>query len=248
MAVLYGVSAGPGDAKDLTIRAYECLRDVKFLAFAAAGEKESAVFPILEKAGIDLSGKELIFLSVPMSKDRKVLEKAQEQAAERIRSYILAGQDVAFPVLGDVSIYSSYQYIAGRLRKSGIETKSISGVPSFCAAAAAFAIGLSHREESLLIYPSSYDEAALRQAIAHRGTTILMKPGKNWEKIKEYIREEKKEVRLVEYLGGEAQRLYEGMHALPDRVPYLSLVILRSGESTGNSEEGPVKGHEKEAP
>ena len=44
---------------------------------------------------------------------------------------------MAMPVLGDVSVYATWQYLAEEIQADGYQTVMIPGVTSFCAAAAA---------------------------------------------------------------------------------------------------------------
>lgn len=84
-------------------------------------------------------------------------------------------------VLGDVSVYASWQYLAEQIRKDGYQTVMIPGVTSFCAAAAAANTGLTHRDLPLHIVPASYGN--LEKQMQPEGNYVLMKAGKCMEEI-----------------------------------------------------------------
>ena len=54
---------------------------------------------------------------------------------------------MAFLTLGDVTVYSTYLYLHRRVVKAGFEAEIVSGIPSFCAAAARLGIGLVETKE-----------------------------------------------------------------------------------------------------
>lgn len=75
-------------------------------------------------------------IHMPMTKDREQLKKAHEDGVNAVAEMLDRGKSIAFLTLGDVCIYSSCQYIYQPINEMGYDTELISGVPSFCAAAA----------------------------------------------------------------------------------------------------------------
>ena len=86
-----------------------------------------------------------------------------------------AGKDAAFLTLGDPTVYATSMYIHQRIAGMGYRTSIVSGVPSFCAAAAKLGVSLGEKQEQIHIIPASYDVEAAMQL---PGTKILMKAGK----------------------------------------------------------------------
>ena len=86
-----------------------------------------------------------------------------------------AGKDAAFLTLGDPTVYATSMYIHQRIAGMGYRTSIVSGVPSFCAAAAKLDVSLGEKQEQIHIIPASYDVEAAMQL---PGTKILMKAGK----------------------------------------------------------------------
>ena len=72
-----------------------------------------------------------------MSGKRKAEKKEHENSIRQIEALLETGKNVAMPVLGDVSVYATWQYLAEEIQADGYQTVMIPGVTSFCAAAAA---------------------------------------------------------------------------------------------------------------
>lgn len=134
---LYGVSVGPGDPGLITVRAVEVIRACGVIAVPrSSGGAERVALGIAENAVPELGKKELVELSMPMTRDPDRLEAARVAAVESLAAYLRAGRDVAFLTIGDVTVYSTYGYLHERVKAMGFPAEMIAGVPSFCAAAA----------------------------------------------------------------------------------------------------------------
>ena len=169
--VFYSVGVGPGDPLLITLKAVETIRICDVIISPDSGCKDNVA---LEIAWEYIRDKRVEFCSMPMTRDKKVLDIAHDEAASRIAGLLDDGLDVAFLTLGDPSIYSTAMYVHKRLAVMGFATKIIPGVPSFCAAAAARNTSLCEGAEPMHIIPASYGGRFLELD----GTKVLMKPGK----------------------------------------------------------------------
>ena len=73
----------------------------------------------------------MIFLPMPMIKDREKLIEIHDEDAAFTAEKLNEGKDVVFLTIGDPSIYSTCMYIHKRLKRMGYETELIPGIPSF---------------------------------------------------------------------------------------------------------------------
>lgn len=129
----------------------------------------------IARSAVELEGKTILPLRFAMSRDPAVLQASHAAAADAVKAYLDAGQDVAMLNLGDVSIYSTYSYLEELLRAEGYAAVRIAGVPSFCAAAARLDQSLTGgMEQPLTIAPGRHAE----QILSTPGTKILMKTGR----------------------------------------------------------------------
>lgn len=79
------------------------------------------------------------------------------------------GKDIAFVCLGDVSVYSTFEYVADILRAQGVPVESVPGVTSFCAVASALGRSLTtDMKKPLHIIPGAFEDmdAALAMPVS----------------------------------------------------------------------------------
>lgn len=172
--ILYGVSVGPGDPELMTLQAVRRLQSCPVIA---APQTKSGQMLALEiaKGAVDLTGKTIVPMHFPMSRNGDTLREAHTQAAEMLRHHLDAGQDVAMLNLGDVSVYATFGYLQEILQAEGYETRMLAGVPSFCASAARLNQPLTAgMDEPLTIAPGGSADEVLDNA----GSKVLMKTGR----------------------------------------------------------------------
>ena len=221
---LYGVGIGPGDPELLTLKAVRLIRETKVIAVPGEKAEETVAYQITEKAVPELKEKELLALSMPMTKDRTELEENHKKAAEAVEKELDQGKDVAFLTLGDPTVYSTYLYVHKRVQEDGYEAKIVSGVTSFCAVAAELEIGLAENSQQLHVIPASYQ---IEDALKLPGTKVLMKAGRKMEQVKELLKQMDAEVLMVENCGMEGQRICRGAEEIPESAGYYSLIVVK---------------------
>lgn len=180
--MLYGVSVGPGDPELMTIKAVRALEKCTVIAVPRSGADTLVALEIAKKAVPEILKKEILELSLPMTRNPQVLEEARDAAASTLISLLKTGIDVAFLTLGDASVYSTYMYLHQRVTAAGYPAQIIPGVPSFCAAAALRGGKLTSADKPLHIVPGSYD--CVEESLNWPGPKILMKSGKSLGRIK----------------------------------------------------------------
>lgn len=164
----YGVSVGPGDPELLTLKAVRCLERCPVLAAPQTASGRMLALDIARGAA-DLRGKTILPLHFVMSREEEALRASHQEAAEKVRACLDAGQDVAMLNLGDVSVYATYGYLEEILKEQGYETYRIAGVPSFCEAAARLGCSLTGgMEQPLTIAPGRQLPRTL-EALARHG-------------------------------------------------------------------------------
>lgn len=132
-----------------------------------------------------------------MTKEEEKLRRAHEEIFARIASYLTEGKIVAFLTIGDPSVYSTYGYIHRRVAAWGGNVKMISGVPSFCAAAASLGISLGDNRDEIHVIPGSYE---VEETMALSGTRVYMEIRKKSRAFKSAVgrtAEGEKNVRLL---------------------------------------------------
>lgn len=222
--VLYGIGVGPGDPELLTLKAVRIMEESDVILLPGKERDNCVAYQIAVKAVPKLAQKEYRMISMPMTRDREVLEKAHQEGARQIEAYLDKGMSAAFLTLGDPCIYSTFSYLQGIIAGHGYQTELVSGIPSFCAAAAVLNEPLVVRDEPLHIIPASYPLAGLEQM---DGTKVLMKSGRQMGRVKEVLREAGLSVKMVENCGMETERVYKKLEVIPDDSGYYSLIVAR---------------------
>lgn len=223
----YGVGIGPGDPELLTLKAVRIMESCEVIATPQTTNGDMLALEIASGA-IDLSGKTILPMHFPMSRDPAVLDKAHREVADAIEPYLKSGRDVAMLNIGDVSIYSTYAYVMEILQERGYRTQMIPGVPSFCAVAARLGVSLTEMHTPLHIVPGNMAE---REALDLHGTKVLMKSGKQMQKVLDALRARGllEKSMLVENCGMAEESVYPDLSQnAPEGNPgYFATVIVK---------------------
>ncbi|MCI8292108.1 MAG: precorrin-2 C(20)-methyltransferase [Hespellia sp.] len=248
--IFYGVGVGPGDPELLTVKAVRVIESCGVLAVpisddrlkepvliskreGAVGEyreflERCAAYQIIRAAGLCLEGKPVLYLPMPMKKERAILDQIHDRCAEIIGKLLAEGKVVACITIGDPTVYSTCVYMQKRILKLGYETCFIPGVPSFCAAAARMNMGLVEGSEELHVLPASYE---IEEGLELPGTKVLMKAGRKLAYVKEAVRGKGVEIGMVENCGMEGERIYHAAEEIPEKTSYYSLMIVKEGNN-----------------
>ena len=159
-----------------------------------------------------------------MTKDKELLEKSHEEAADRVEEYLKKGQNVVFLTLGDPTVYSTYLYVHKRIVQRGCNAELVSGITSFCALAAKLKIGLVEKAEELHVIPASYQ---IEDALKMPGTKVFMKAGKKIGQVKELLKEAGVQAMMIENCGMENEKIYHSVDEIPENAGYYSLIIVK---------------------
>lgn len=225
--ILYGVGVGPGDPELITLKALRIIRQSDVIAIPAADKDNCKAYQIARRACPELEEKMILPIPMPMTKDLAALSREHAAAAETVAYHLNAGKQAAFLTLGDPSVYSTYLYVHRRLRDQGYKTAIISGVPSFCAAAARINDGLAETSQALHILPGVYQTDSEREITELSGTKVLMKIGKNMKNIKKSILKSGQNAILVENCGMPDEKICRHSEDFPDNPSYFSLIIIK---------------------
>lgn len=221
--ILYGVGVGPGDKKLLTLQAVETLKNADLIAVPDTGGEKTAL-KIIEEY---IAEKELIYCSLPMTRDAELLRQSHEKCADDICALLDRGLNIAFITLGDPTVYSTYMYIHRIVAEKGYQTEIVNGIPSFCAAAGKLGISLCDGKEALHIIPASYE--GTDELLRLNGNKVLMKSGKSIFKIKEKLNQHSllANAKMVECCYMENERIYDSLRDMNEESSYFSVIIVK---------------------
>lgn len=231
---LYGIGVGPGDSELLTIKALKRIEKSDIIAVPGEIPQETVAYKIVAGIYPQIDEKQLLGIYMPMTKDRKLLQSSHEEGVKKLKEQLDKGKEIAFLTLGDPTIYSTYMYLHKRIEKLGYEVEIISGIPSFCAAAAKLGISIAEKSQQIHVIPASYQ---IEDAMKLQGTKILMKAGRKLPEVKKKLIEHPGQIYMVENCGMEEEHIYYGAGQMPEDAGYYTLIIVKEEEEEEEEEE-----------
>ena len=222
--IAYGVGVGPGDPEYMTLKACRLIRENEIIAVPGKVPQESVAYRIALGAVPELAEKTLVPVYMPMLKDRAKIDAEHQKAAKLFESYLDQGKNVVFLTLGDSTIYCTFSYIQHYLEADGYQIELVSGITSFCAAAAALGVPLVEWDEQLHVLPAVHRlEAELEQP----GNYVLMKSASKMGAVKDILRRSGRAVSMVENCCMPGEKRYHSVDEIPDDAGYFSLIIAK---------------------
>ena len=224
---VYCVGVGPGDPELVTLKATRLIREHRIIAFPGKEPDSSKAYRIAVQAVPELAEKKLLPIHLPMLAGEAEREAAHRTGAKQIESYLSAGESVVYLTLGDPTVYSTFFYLKPLLEEDGYETELVSGVTSFCAAAARLNISLAEWDQSVHIIPAihQYD-----MPLSDTGTYVLMKSGRRIKEVRALLKNSGRQASLVENCGMDGEKIYQNMDDVPNDAGYFSIIISKESE------------------
>ena len=221
---IYGVGVGPGDPELMTLKAVRLIRETKYIALPAQEPRESLAYRIAVQAVPELKDKELVAVDMPMVRDRAKLREAHAAGAKQLMDAADTGENVVFLTLGDPTVYCTFSYLQHILEAEGYPVELVSGIPSFCAAAARLELPLAEWDEPIHILPAAHKTG---DRLDLEGTYVLMKSASHMREVKDMLRNSGRKVRAVIDCGLPTERVCGSLEEIPDDAGYFSLIIAK---------------------
>lgn len=223
--ILYGIGVGPGDPELMTLKAVSAIRGCDIIAIPHKNREQCLALKIATGAVPELTQMPIQEIHMPMTKDPEVLNQAYQAGADILCALLQEGKQVGFLTLGDPSVYSTYMYLHYLVRERGYDARIIPGIPSFCAAAAVCGEALCLGDEELHVIPGNYGNS---DALNYPGTKIIMK--NDAPELRALLKNSSIRVTTVEKCGLPDQKIYHGIHQVPEEKSYFRLMILRDSD------------------
>ena len=222
---LHGVGLGPGAADLLTLRAARLIERAEVVAYPALAGGDSLARSIA--ADLIPSSAEEVRIDVPMTRARAPAQAAYDEGAARIAAHLAEGRDVVALCEGDPLFYGSFMYLMARLRDR-FDVVVTPGVTSFTACAAAAALPLAARDETMTILPGTLPDEALRPRLRDADTVALMKVGRHLPRLRALLAAEGLAATYVERATTGRERVLP-LDDAPDDAPYFSMILAAKG-------------------
>lgn len=221
---LYGISVGPGDSELLTLKAVRLINQVDIIATPRTKGENTLALDIVSDV-VDLTKKEIVHLDFLMSRDTEKMQQRHQEIANTLKLKLDQNIDIAMLNLGDISVYSTFSYIMEILLNDGYDVEVVPGVTSFSAIGATLKQSLTTMNEPLCIIPAS----TLDDFIELKGTKVVMKIGKNMDKVKDTISKHnlQNNVKAISNCGLSNQKICENFDELENNLGYFTTIVIR---------------------
>lgn len=235
---LYLVGVGPGDPELMTYKAVRILTEAKIWAVPTA--RENGVSSAQQIAGqmIADKGRKILSLCFPMKKvflgqetDDQLLQAWRKSADEVIR-HLDQGEDVAFPTLGDATLYSTAFYLLAMIQEQrpDVPVTVVPGITAMAACAASQSSPLALGDDVLAVVPAAFEDDRLRQILTTLDSVVLMKVHKRIDALIDILEELElaEHAVLIERSGMEGERVYTDIREARGRkLHYFSTMVIR---------------------
>ena len=222
--IAYGVGVGPGDPEYMTLKAVRLIRENEVIAVPGKEPRETAAYQIAVRAVPELAEKELVPIFMPMVKDRQRIDEQHRKGAELLKTYLDRGRNVVFLTLGDPTVYCTFSYLQHYLEADGYPVELVSGVTSFCAAAARLGIPVAEWDEPIHILPAAHKT---EDRLELEGSYVLMKSASHMKEVKALLKASGRSVGAVMNCGMADEAVYRSADDIPDGAGYFSLIIAK---------------------
>lgn len=230
---LHGIGVGPGDPELLTLKAVRLLKAAPVVAYFVAKGKKGNAFGIVE-AHLE-AGQERLPLVYPVTTEalepplsyEAIIADFYDGAAQMLSRHLDAGRDVAVICEGDPFFYGSYMYLHDRLA-ARYEAEVVPGVCSMLGGAAVLGVPLVYRNQSLAVLSGVLPEEELRRRLADADAAVIMKLGRNFDKVRRVLGELglARRALYVERATMANQRIVPLDDVDPMASPYFSLLVV----------------------
>lgn len=220
----YGVGVGPGDPELMTLKAVRLIRENEVIAVPGRVPEESVAYRIAAAAVPELADKVLLPIRAPMVKDREQIDTEHRRSARLLEEYLDRGKNVVYLTLGDPTVYCTFSYLQHILEADGYAVELVSGIPSFCAAAARLGKPLTEWDEPLHVAPAVH---MAEDALELPGTCVLMKSASRMAEVKALLRRSGRDVSAVENCGMAGETVYRSAEEIPDDAGYFTLIVAK---------------------
>lgn len=232
LGMLTGIGVGPGNPDLLTLKALKCLQNADVIAFPKGRNGQPGLAQRI--IAPHLGQQQLLPLEFPYVLDQDQLSMAWQQACDRVWQQLSRGQNVVFACEGDISFYSTFNYLALGLeqRYPAVRVDRVPGICSPMAAVSALGLPLTVQSDKLVVLPAIYTMADLELTLTWADVVVLLKVGSVYTEVWTLLERRRllEQSWVIVNATQPDQIIYRPLTPYPRlNLPYFSLMVIRSG-------------------
>ncbi|MDE6776478.1 MAG: precorrin-2 C(20)-methyltransferase [Oscillospiraceae bacterium] len=178
MSIFYAVGVGSGNPLEMTIQAKQILEQVDVIIIPVTEKNANSIAFAIAAQVADMQHAEKLKIIFPMQKNLDYKNYLTSGVLLPVTKRLDMGKNIAMITLGDVSVYSTANYVRQIISEQGYQTEVISGISSFSSGSAKAQLSLCENQENLLILPAVNSPEIVKKALLQADNIIIMKAGK----------------------------------------------------------------------
>lgn len=230
---IYGVGLGPGDSELMSVRADRLVRTARHVAFfrkaGRTGRARSIVEGMLRQNAIEFAMEYPVTTEIDLSDPayNACLSGFYEEVTGQLRALAGSGEDVVVLCEGDPFFYGSFMHLYTRL-KDDVPVEVVPAITGMSAAWTATGAPITWGDDAMSVLLGTMSEDALHQHMVAADAIVVMKVGRNLEKVRRALDRagKLKDAWLVECASMEDQRVVPLTEAGARIAPYFSIVLV----------------------
>ena len=231
---VYGIGLGPGDPELISVKAHRLLTQARHVAFfrkaGRAGRARQLADGFIPDQANEHPMEYPVTTEIPLTDPRynEALSAFYADCIAHLRSITAQGEDVVVLCEGDPFFYGSFMHLYERLRgETTVEV--VPAITGMSAAWTATGAPITWGDDILTVLMGTLDEATMTRQMTQADALVVMKIGRNLQKIRTALRAAGREeaawfVECASMPEETVQRLTD----IPEdhKAPYFSIVIV----------------------
>ncbi len=230
---VYGVGLGPGDPDLMSVRADRLVRGAKHVAYfrkaGRKGQSRQIVEGMLAEGAVEFPMEYPVTTEIPVEDPRynEILSKFYAECTEHLKELAQAGHDVVVLCEGDPFFYGSFMHLYTRLKDDGI-VEIVPAITGMSGAWTATGQPITWGDDVLTVLAGTLSEFELTKRMAETDALVVMKIGRNMEKICRSLKASGKyaDAWLVEYATMAKQTVRKVSEITEEIAPYFAIIVV----------------------
>ena len=230
---LFGVGLGPGDPDLMSLRAHRLLGATRHVAYfrkaGRPGQARRIVEGLLRQDVTEFAMEYPVTTEIPLSDPRynDMLANFYARCGEHVLDLLGSGQDVVVLCEGDPFFYGSFMHLYTRL-KDLAPVQVVPAITGMSGAWTATGTPITWGDDVMTVLMGTLPETTLSQHMARADALVVMKIGRNLEKVRRAITQAGRlsSAWLVEYATMPDEKVSRLSDVTDTVTPYFSIVIV----------------------
>ncbi|WP_372573287.1 precorrin-2 C(20)-methyltransferase [Ruegeria jejuensis] len=233
VGTIYGVGLGPGDPDLMSVRADRLLRGAQHVAYfrkaGRTGQARKIVNGMIPETATEFPMEYPVTTEIAVTDPRynALLADFYEDCTARLKDLSDQGQNVVVLCEGDPFFYGSFMHLYSRLRGEA-PVEVVPAITGMSGAWTATGDPITWGDDVLTVLVGTLPEAMLAERMARTDALVVMKIGRNIDKVKRALKSAGLYDRawIVEYAQMPNQTVTKLSEACDGITPYFSIIIV----------------------